>query len=130
MTSSIRRFRKTPRSDSSSILGVQLKLSEDNIDKAFPENLKLIKYDKQHLQLQPDEAAEAEKKQSDEEVESDDSKESMNSILNRFMVDTLPGDFEEKRTMIEESKHKEIQLQQNRKRMRPDKRDKDGNDRQ
>jgi len=59
-----------------------------------------------------------------------ESKESRNSILDRFMTDDLPGDFEEKREQIQEQKQKEINLQQNRKRMKPDKKDKDGDDRQ
>ena len=88
------RLRRTPRSDTSSILGVQLKLSEDNIDKAFPENQliippKLPKSDENKEETQKDEIS--------EDAQSQESKDSMNSVLNRFMADSLPNDFELKR---------------------------------
>ena len=47
MTSSMKRVRKTPRAENSGVLGGQFKLSEENLEKAFPEGLlKSIKYGK------------------------------------------------------------------------------------
>ena len=64
----------------------------------------MLKLNAQKTEGEKDDKDEDEGEKKEEDAHSQESKDSMNSILNRFMTDSLPNDFEEKRQQITDQK--------------------------